>query len=241
HMPRAAAVALAGTDAAVQLYSGGIRPLPDDLLPKRGLLGALTLDEDVRRAEHLPGAALSFNSWTSRQDEHASVTSPGDVASVLDDAGSPVPVAAMDVFLRSEQVPDPENRVTLTDEVDALGVPLVHLNWDVTAVDLDCIRRTLAIVAPRLGLGGSRLQLDPAVGSPAGAISGGSHHMGTTRMNDDPHLGVVDAECRVHGVANLYVAGSAVFPTGGYANPTLTLVALTLRLADELRRRLVSP
>ena len=62
-----------------------------------------------------------------------------------------------------------------------------------------------------------------------------SHHMGTTRISDDPVQGVVDANCRVHGVSNLFVAGSSVFPTGGTAPPTLTIVALALRLADHLR------
>ena len=67
------------------------------------------------------------------------------------------------------------------------------------------------------------------------ATAGGWHQMGTTRMSSNPRAGVVDADCRVHSVANLYVAGSSVFPTYGTANPTMTLLALTLRLADHLR------
>ncbi len=63
----------------------------------------------------------------------------------------------------------------------------------------------------------------------------GSHHMGTTRMHDDARQGVVDANAKVHGIANLYVAGSGVFPTYGSSNPTLNLVALTLRLGDHLK------
>jgi len=62
--------------------------------------------------------------------------------------------------------------------------------------------------------------------------------MGGTRMHGDPRQGVVDADARVHGIANLYVAGSSLFPTGGAANPTFTLVALALRLADHLNRRI---
>jgi choline dehydrogenase-like flavoprotein len=69
-------------------------------------------------------------------------------------------------------------------------------------------------------------------------LSGGWHHMGTTRMHADPRQGVVDANCRVHGIGNLYVAGSAVYPTAGSANPTLTLVALSLRLSDYIRTKL---
>ena len=70
------------------------------------------------------------------------------------------------------------------------------------------------------------------------SMTGGKHHMGTTRMHVDPRQGVVDAACRVHGCANLYIAGSSVFPTSGFANPTLTIVALAVRLADELKRKL---
>jgi choline dehydrogenase-like flavoprotein len=69
-------------------------------------------------------------------------------------------------------------------------------------------------------------------------MTGGKHHIGTTRMHTDPAQGVVDADCRVHDLTNLFVAGSSVFPTGGYANPTLTIVALAVRLADHLKERL---
>jgi choline dehydrogenase-like flavoprotein len=70
------------------------------------------------------------------------------------------------------------------------------------------------------------------------SMSGGCHHMGTTRMADDPKSGVVDASCRMHGIRNLYVAGSSVFPTSGSGVPTLTIVALALRLAEHLKRRM---
>lgn len=66
-------------------------------------------------------------------------------------------------------------------------------------------------------------------------VEGGKHHIGTTRMHADPRLGVVDPDGRIHGSTNLYVTGSSVFPSGGYANPTLTIVALAIRLADHLR------
>jgi choline dehydrogenase-like flavoprotein len=72
-------------------------------------------------------------------------------------------------------------------------------------------------------------------------MGGGPHQLGGTRMHVDPKKGVVDANCQVHGISNLHVAGSSVFPTGGFANPTLTIVALALRLADRIRRLLGSP
>ena len=68
-----------------------------------------------------------------------------------------------------------------------------------------------------------------------GSMMGGKHHMGTTRMDTDPRKGVVDTDCLVHGHTNLYILGSSVFPTVGYANPTLTIIALALRLADHLK------
>ena len=71
------------------------------------------------------------------------------------------------------------------------------------------------------------------------SLVGGNHHMGTTRMSDDESTGVVDRNCRIHGLHGLYVAGSSVFPTSGYANPTLTIIAMALRLADHLRDALV--
>ena len=67
------------------------------------------------------------------------------------------------------------------------------------------------------------------------ASPGASHHLGVTRMHDDPKQGVVDANCQVHGLSNLFISSSSVFPTGGYANPTLTIVALSLRLADRVK------
>jgi choline dehydrogenase-like flavoprotein len=101
------------------------------------------------------------------------------------------------------------------------------------------------LVAARLDAAGAevRSMIDrehPWPWGPAGPAqqllhSWGCHHMGTTRMGSDPAIAVVDGQCRVHGTTNLYVAGSSVFPTGGFANPTFTIVALAIRLADQLR------
>ena len=90
----------------------------------------------------------------------------------------------------------------------------------------------------RCGLGHAVLAPGLAEGTDEweASLDMGFHQMGTTRMSNSPTCGVVDADCRVHGVDNLYMAGSSVFPTGGWANPTLTIVALALRLADRLQR-----
>ena len=128
--------------------------------------------------------------------------------------------------------------IKLVDEVDELGSAPVHLTWNLGTTDLDGVQRMLALLARELalrhGLGRGRIGLDPD--NPWRYCSGGSHHLGTTRMSTSPTQGVVDTDCRVHGVGNLYVAGSSVYPTGGHANPTLTLVALAMRLAGHLER-----
>ncbi len=136
----------------------------------------------------------------------------------------------------AEQAPDRESRVRLGTTTDALGVPQLDLVWRTTARDRRTIRVGHLAVDAALrdaGLG----HLEDALGDQrvAPELKGGWHHMGTTRMAADPTAGVVDHDGRVHGVANLYVAGSSIFPTGGYANPTLTIVAMTLRLASHLR------
>jgi choline dehydrogenase-like flavoprotein len=141
---------------------------------------------------------------------------------------------------RQEQAPNPDSRITLSAERDALGVPRVRFNWQLTPLDKHSMRALYTRVGREFGrLGIGRVQLrdwllsDDDTWPPL--VSGGWHDTGATRMHHDPKRGVVDADCRVHGLANLYLAGAGVFPTAGSANPTLTLVALALRLADRLK------
>jgi choline dehydrogenase-like flavoprotein len=141
------------------------------------------------------------------------------------------------IYFRSEQAPDPQNRVLLTARRDALGMPQPCLNWRVNPIDAAGITGWLDVLDRDLRQRGLGRVVAPCAHWQDGII-GGPHHMGGTRMSADPRHGVVDADCRVHSVANLYVAGSSVFTTGGYANPTFTLVTLALRLADTLRTRL---
>jgi choline dehydrogenase-like flavoprotein len=145
--------------------------------------------------------------------------------------------------VRSEQAPNPASRVTLAHERDALGLRRVQLDWQLTDLDkrtVDALTRTLGAEVARLNLGRVRLADWLLDGTPAWPpdMHGGAHHLGTTRMTADPRDGVVDADCRVHGVGNLYIAGSSVFATGGCANPTLTIVALALRFVDHLKVQL---
>lgn len=141
--------------------------------------------------------------------------------------------------IRCEQRPNPASQITLTDEADALGVPRVALDWRVTDEDVDSVRQVLERLAGALGRSGARLWMpqDSWGRYLPERFEGGCHHMGTARMSVRPEDGVVTPDGRVHGVDNLYIAGSAVFPTGGFANPTLTLVALCHRLADHLKEQ----
>ena len=138
------------------------------------------------------------------------------------------------LYVRAEQQPNPNSRVTLATRRDALGMPEAHLEWRLTDLDTDSIRvwlSTLDTEVRQRGLG----QVIMPRANWRKRIVGGPHHMGTTRMGDDPKTSVVDRNCRVHSVENLYVAGSSVFTTSGHANPTFTLVALALRLADHIK------
>lgn len=132
-----------------------------------------------------------------------------------------------------EPAPDPENRVVLTSRRDRLGQRTLRLRWHPSEADIASARGSLELLAAALGRAGAgRLHISPTLRPDR--VTGMSHHMGTTRMHESPRRGVVDADCRLHGVGNLFVAGSSVFPSYGYANPTLTLVALALRIADRI-------
>lgn len=152
----------------------------------------------------------------------------------------------LSLLARCEVAPDPENRVVLSGERDALGQNKIERRWRLGPREKHTIRTATRIIGEELGrLGLGRVKLADWLLAddnrwPADVIAG-PHHSGTTRMASDPRRGVVDATCRVHGVENLYVAGSSVFPAGGYTHPTLTVVALALRLADHLRHRLEEP
>lgn len=136
-----------------------------------------------------------------------------------------------------EQAPNPSSRVSLSSERDALGLPRIRLDWRLTEQDRRSIVQhfySLALEFGALGMGRMRVNMQDDGNWPE-KVEGGNHHMGTTRMSDDPKRGVVDRNCRVHGMHNLYVSGSSVFPTSGIANPTLTIVALALRLAEHIK------
>jgi choline dehydrogenase-like flavoprotein len=149
------------------------------------------------------------------------------------------------VITRGEQAPNPDSRVLLSSDRDALGGLRANLNWQLSEIDKHTARVMTDVIDMefrRLGKGrlvpaewmsepGPQWPVDLTVGNHPIA---NYHQLGGTRMSSDRSQGVVDADCRVHGYDNLYIAGGSVFPTGGWANPTLTIAALALRLADHL-------
>lgn len=156
-----------------------------------------------------------------------------------------LPHVQLNVMIRAEQAPNPQSRILLSDQRDRLGCPKANLDWRLGEQDKHTLRElaeTLNDELSRLRLGLFKPELwlydgrpdwpvDPTVGNHP---IGGYHHMGATRMSRRPEDGVVDPNLAVHGYSNLHILGSSVFPTGGWANPTLTILALAHRLADHL-------
>ena len=165
----------------------------------------------------------------------------GDIATVgYRDVLGALPAESATLTTRIDPRPDRESRVTLGAERDALGMRRADLHWQLGALERWSAIRTLEILGEELGqagVGRVRVGLDENDDWPPD-LAGGWHHMGTTRMSTDPRQGVVDPDCRVHGMDNLYIAGSSVFPTAGSGTPTMTIVALALRLSDHVRERL---
>ena len=138
----------------------------------------------------------------------------------------------------SESTPNPDSRITLSETRDALGKNQIRLDWQLNEIDRRTMSRVLNTIAEELGksnLGRLQLFFSDEDNWPS-EMAGSYHHMGTTRMNLDPKQGVVNQHCQVHETENLYIAGSSVYPTCGHANPTLTIVALSIRLADHIKK-----
>lgn len=152
------------------------------------------------------------------------------------------------VWAQTEQPLISDCRVMLNAEIDPLGQRRATLDWRLDDHYYATLREaTIALGGVLAEEGIARLKIrnwlleeHPVLPTRAENIGdiGSRHHMGTTRMATDPERGVVDSDCKVHGIANLYMGGSSVFPTGGFANPTYTIVQMSLRLADHLTREL---
>lgn len=141
------------------------------------------------------------------------------------------------VGLFMEQSPNPKSRVRLSNSTDLLGMRRVRLDWHLNDLDWKTYERTASLIATefeRVGAGRMRAPIEQSVHGHEPVLYS-NHHLGTTRMAKDRDSGVVDRDCRVHDLSNLYVIGGSIFPTVSWANPTFTLMALTFRLADHLK------
>jgi choline dehydrogenase-like flavoprotein len=143
--------------------------------------------------------------------------------------------------IHGEQYPNPDSRITLIEETDALGMRKVKVDWKYLPADIESIRRSLNVFVQEINQSGlATFEFNDALLEEDLTRFGayGGHHIGTARMGNDPQTSVVDANCKVHAVDNLFIASAAVFPTSSQANPTLTIAALSLRLADHIAESL---
>lgn len=225
--PRGEAEIAFTTGADLSLYDNGARDRPHAVfvlapeVQRRLGAGNCTLTLSIRPKPDAPAETV--------------VAAAAQLAAAVEGSGP----RRLDYFLMSEEAPNPDSRIVLSDQADPLGQPRAHLDWRYTQADWDSLAasaRAFAIAFGAQGLG--RVCWPIESGQVIASMGPSRHHMGTTRMAVDPARGVVDADCRVHGMSNLYVAGSSVFPTSGLVNPTLTLTALAIRLADHLKTRL---
>lgn len=210
------------------------------------IMGRLALSPELQREEGLLQASATLLPGTARQWRSLGMLKEflrmaglrrrgdypiGGVGWSARPEGSEVP-SFVRVLLNLEQAPNPDNRVVLGNRRDAFGGPLVELHWRWRADEqaaLERVRRAFVAALESADLGKVRIARRQTPDPNA------HHHAGTTRMSADPRDGVVNSDCRVHGIENLFLAGASTFPTAGMANPTLTIVALALRLARHLR------
>jgi choline dehydrogenase-like flavoprotein len=191
-----------------------------------------------------------FNQWnagdfTGALEPHPPCTTDFDtlLASEMRGKETPCPAHVGDVFIACEQSLEPGNRISLMPERDRFGLRKARLDWRLSDMDLRTLTTGAKEMAGHLAkYDAGRMKiadwlLDDRLPT-ADELWGGNHHMGTTRMSDDPKTGVVDAQSKVHSLENLYIGGSSVFATSGHANPTYTIVQLALRQADILHDRL---
>jgi len=258
--------ALARPPADASLY--GIADLPISPDPERliGVRGIFTVTgEAIRENEMLDWEAqLEIGTLPAGAPAQPDGVRVADVSPLLEQVDGTPAETVMYVQLTGEQIPRPENQVVLSDVTDALGQRRADLLWTIAPEERASMVTGLELLSQRLGAAGlGRLQYAPGgIGYNPNAPEGGErttiyevrpddidpegfpvgvgyHHMCTLRMADDPSQGVVDADAKVHSVDNLWAAGSSVFSNAGASTPTMTIVALSLRLADHLRTQVL--
>ncbi len=221
--------------ATLVMFNGKV---PAYYLGNQGIQGAIMRaglfpSEKYRRARAVLDSSITIESPTKLDDlGKAAVATTAKALGV--DAGK---AAAFTLGGGCEVTPNPDCRITLGSERDALGMPKVKLDMRLADSDLLQFRNTLKelgrqLLASRTGM--VRLNMKERSQWLTG-LDWGNHHMGTTRASTDPKKGVVDANLKVHGISNLFVVGSSVYPTYSAVNPTLTIIAMALRLADHVK------
>lgn len=221
----------------------------------------VSVSEKLQRAEGLPNHVMFFQKGLDESPESVKALKRllrgedqdiiGELRKVLSDLGA-IADRLYDKFfekdepemlraeLKLDHAPNPDSRIMLGTRRDALGMPQPILDWRLEIEEKRAVRRTTEILGEVLGaMEIGRLKLEKWLLSDDNIWPddiGSYHHMGGTRMSSSSKTGVVNSECRVHGISNLFIASSSVFPTSGFSNPTLTIVALALRLADHLKK-----
>lgn len=207
---------------------------------KHPIRGTLCLSENLKKKHHLLNMsmhveAFSYPTSEKRTMDQMVCETMHHINQLTASQKAPTSPFYGELYVRSEQEPNEENRIVLTEEKDPLKQQRIKLKWKLGTNDKRSIRESLFLLAKELGtLGYGRVQ-DRIDDLWPDRVDHGNHHMGTTRMDTSSQQGVVDKNCQLHGVSNLFVAGSSVFPTSGFANPTLTIVALAVRLADHIK------
>jgi choline dehydrogenase-like flavoprotein len=229
-------ISLSRTDLDFRLYT--------DLHEINGglMFGIMTAAEELTRKEKLTRFRFHLYNLPPRYDVPV-----GGVFSAIDEAPEVSPLSKepgshIQVHMAMEPIPNPDTFVRLSStDTDLFGQRKLEVNWQVSDAELANAHRAVEICALEFARMGFGRAYSPLLENPhqwPSTFTSGKHHCGTTRMSDSPDTGVVDSNCKVFDIDNLYVTGSSVFPTIGHTNPTLNLIALSLRLADHLKEKL---
>lgn len=229
HYPHTANIYLSNSPGNLKKY---------DRSQNRNRFSVLGFTDQLQKNNRLLNTAMQIVTPRKSPDE---VKNASDVIRLFD-AIRKDPVNKNAPFLAqlemiSELNPDPNNRILLDQEVDRFGLQKSRLLLNLTEQHLNTITKSIELFAIELAkISNGRLRLEFSENNPTRNYYPANHHSGTTRMSTDNKSGIVDADCKVHGVDNLYIAGSSVFPTTGFANPTFTIIALAQRLSEHLQR-----
>ncbi len=205
-----------------------------DPVRKHNTYGFFVVKEEFQRAHRLLNANMGGMVWTNPHEPETEA----DRAALGLLEGRDSEVLVRECLVNVEQEPNPESRVTLRDERDGLGMRRLQVSAKVTSQQVDSAIRSFELFGRELAANGvGRIKIDTSEEKMFWALPPrlGAHHMGTTRMAVSDSKGVVDSHCKVFGVENLFVSGASVFATGSCVNPTFTIVAMAVRLADRLK------